>query len=238
MRAITTFPPEAYDIYAQTFLETFVKHWEIPLTVYFEQLPMFRSPKVNWVDLTNIPKFENFRKKAPKEPESYLYDAGRFSCKAFAQLDAFKRYGGKIFWLDADIVTFQDVPKRLLYRLIKGTHLCYLGRQDSYSECGFVGFNCDHPNFQDFHSHYRSMYEQNKVYTLPYHTDCHAFDASREGKGRNLTPGGKGVEHVFCYSPIGRFCDHLKGPRKQLGFSPEHPRCNTDMPSLTSSSRN
>ena len=235
MRAITTFPPHAYNVYAQQFLETFVKHWPIPLTVYFEELPMFRHPRVEWVQLPDVPKFQWFRKRAPTNPENYLFDAGRFACKAFSQLDAFRRYGGKIIWLDADIVTFHDVPGSLLYRMLKDTHTCFLGRKGGYSECGFIGFDTEHPRFERFEQRYRDMYEKENVYTLPYHTDCHAFDEAREARGRNLTPKGKGIEHVFCTSPLAEYCDHLKGARKQLGFSPEHPRCNTDMLSCSSS---
>jgi len=224
MRAITTFSPEGYKVYGEDFLNTFIKHWPIPLTVYFEELPPFRHPRVKWVCLTDMVKFRWFRNRAPQDPENYLYDASKFSCKVFAQLDAFRRYPGKILWLDADIVTFSDVPPDLLYRMVKGTHTCFLGRRGGYSECGFIGFDTEHPEFEFFEQRYRDMYEKEQIYTLKHHTDCHAFDAARKARGRNLTPRGRGIEHVFCDSPLAPYCDHLKGNRKQLGFSPEHPR--------------
>jgi hypothetical protein len=40
--------------------------------------------------------------------------------------------------------------------------------------------------------------------------------------GKNLTPEGRGVNHVWHDSPLAEYMDHLKGPkRKQLGKSPE-----------------
>lgn len=35
----------------------------------------------------------------------------------------------------------------------------------------------------------------------------------------DLTPEGKGYDHVFINSVLGNYIDHMKGPRKDIGHS-------------------
>lgn len=217
MLAITTFPPNAWNVYAKTCVERMVKLWPGPVRVYFEGLA---PPAVEGIEARPLdsPERDTFLKRTiPKKP-GFLWDAKRFCHKVFAQLDAMQD-GEPFWWIDADVAIFRKPPKELLEQKEMVT---FLGR-DTYTETGLVGFNPRHPEFKDFEERYRSMYVTNPylvdpplpgLFNLPCWTDCHAFDFAREGKGKNLTPHGRAFENVMRDSEFGAYMAHFKGPLK------------------------
>ncbi len=222
MLAVTTFPNGAS--YAKRFLKSVVKYWPGGLIAYTDGDRPVIDDKITYYPVYNIPGLKWFIENAPKHPPSYMFDAGRFAHKAYAQLDVMPRHLPMFYWLDADIVFHRPVPEWFLEAIVEDHALAYLGRKGSYTETGMIGFNTTHPDFGKFESAYRRMYDDQKIYELEFWTDCHAFDAARKGvAGHNLSPDGKGVEHVFVTSAFGRFADHRKGPRKKMDKSPEHP---------------
>jgi len=213
MIAVTTFPPWAWDVYAKQAIESFLEYWPIPIVVYYESPPPLSDRRVGMRPLDSIPERAEFLEREVPEVKDYRYDAKRFCHKVFAQLETLKEYE-KVIWLDADVVTFREIPIRTLEMLLDGAAVTYLGR-NTYTETGFVGFNKSDPDFSEFEKKYREMYTKGKILALPYHTDCHAFDEARKGiAGKNLTPFGKGMQDVFNMSVLGQYAAHFKGPRK------------------------
>jgi len=231
MKAVTTFSPKGYEEYAEIFLMTYVENMSLPLVAYVEEEPDFKHDLIEYRDIYGIPDVAMFISHAEhlqrQAPKNYLYDAAKFSYKVFAQLDVFKESPKEeIFWFDADIVFLRPLSKWLLKGLLKDVCLAYLGR-DTYTEAGFIGFDTAHKNFPMFFHHYEDMYKKRRIFELNFWTDCHAFDEARRGiKGRDLTQG-KGMEHVFCKSPLAPYMDHLKGGRKKIGYSPEREQIHT-----------
>lgn len=224
MKCVTTFSPEGYNEYGERFLHSYVKHVKIPLVAYVEDTPPFKHQLIEYRDIYGIPDLSSFlnHAKSYKTP-NYLYDAGKFSHKAYAQIDCLeKNPKEEIFWLDADVVFFDDVSEWELKGYLKNVCLAFLGR-NTYSECGFIGFDTGHKHFPMFLSHYRDMYYKRRIFELQHWTDCHAFDHARRGIASNDLTGGTGMQHVWCESPLAKFSDHIKGKRKQIGASPEHP---------------
>lgn len=166
------------------------------------------------------PRVLGIQKAALQRPNPWAYDAARFCHKVFAQFDAVGE--DPVLWLDADIVTLKDVPADYPSELNGGAPFTFLGR-DSFSECGYLYFNPKHPDFEKFWSRYQWLYHERALFDLIAWTDCHAFDHARKGiEGNNLTPNGKGVDHVWFQSPLCEYMDHLKGPgRKKAGRSNE-----------------
>lgn len=219
MLAITTFPPNAWNVYAKNCVERMVKLWPGPVRVYFEGLA---PPVVEGIEARPLdsPQRDAFLKRdIPKKP-GFLWDVKRFCHKVFAQLDAMQD-GEPFWWVDADVAMFREPPKELLDQQEMVT---FLGR-DSYTETGLVGFNPKHPEWSEFEERYRRMYTEAEILSLPYWTDCHAFDAARDGRGRNLTPNGRGFDNVLTDSAFGRYMVHFKGPLKlrvsQIGGASE-----------------
>jgi len=216
MLAVTTFPPNAWNVYAKVCLQRMAKLWPGSIRAYFEG---HAPPAIEGVEFRplDMPERQAFLDRTIEKRPGFLWDAKRFCHKVFAQLDAAKD-GEPFWWIDADVAISSKVPRGLLEQ---NDLVTFLGR-DSYTETGLVGFNPKHPKWKEFESRYRLMYEGGLIYLLDGGwTDCHAFDAARIGLGENLTPNGKGFENVMAASKFGPYMAHFKGPLKaklyQLG---------------------
>ena len=212
MLAITTFPPKAWSLYAGSCVRHMVRCWPGSIRVYFEGSAPPAIDECDRVELRplDMPERDDFLRREIPQRSGFLWDAKRVCHKVFAQLDAAKDKQ-PFWWIDADVVVFDEVPESLVQQEAMVT---FLGR-DTYTETGLVGFNAAHPEFSDFESKYLAMYSQGRLLELPCWTDCHAFDAAREGRGLNLTPLGKGFDNVIEQSEFGRYMAHFKGPLKR-----------------------
>lgn len=152
---------------------------------------------------------------------------GRGPLQTFAIFHAARTAGTDVLvWLDADIRVFADVPPAFLEATIpEACLLGYLARP-KFSECGFVAYNLRHPAIGDFIAAYEAMYARDRLFGLAEFHDSFVFDAVRrrfERRGCETYDIGQGLGarsgHVFVNSPLGRFMDHMKGERKDLGAS-------------------
>lgn len=165
--------------------------------------------------LDKVEGWQSFQKDTKHiKARNYLFDAGKFSHKVFAQLDAFEheRY---VVWLDADIVVTDKLTRNFLKKLLQGCFCAYLGRDGCYTETGFLVFDTHHDDFPVFKQRYADYYNKRYLFQLPYWIDCLAFDGARKGlEARNLTPEVKGMVDVFSRSPLKDILIHNKGNRK------------------------
>jgi len=147
-------------------------------------------------------------------PETFLFDAQRFSHKVYAQLDAFESGERYVVWLDADCVAKAKLTPEFFIDLLDGHFCAFLGRKQTYTETGFLIFDTHHPDMEIFKHRYREFYDKRLLYLLDYWVDCSAFDSARKGlSGNNLTPEAEGMIDVFRRSPLGKVLDHDKGAR-------------------------
>jgi hypothetical protein len=211
-----------------------VVYQEGPFSPYSGERVSFRS----YSELTRLWKFEQqltFPLMRGQTPEGYsiTYDA-RMARKAFIEAHALKEFGGKVFWIDADVVTFKDVPEGFLDECLPDDKFCcHLGRDWLYTESGFIGFNANHKIATAFMETYLDIFEKGIFLTLPRWHDCQAFDTVRKAAQHdtaakdafvNLAEDVEyGEMHPFVKTAPGRYMDHLKGPRKKHGHSEEHP---------------
>ena len=229
MKVVTTFAEEHWEEYVQRCVSSWLSCLPCEIVVYADFKCRFPQKIVDWKDLSLIAGRREFMEKCDPHPRSYLFDAKRFCHKAFAQMAAIEEYSrhpqqdDELFWIDADVFFFKPVDEYFLKGLLKDVAICYLGR-DTYSETGFVGFNLRHRDIRGrFLPRYQHLY-RGDLLKLPFHTDCHAFDEARKGCSARDIGGGRGIEHVWCNSPLAEFSDHWKGPlRKKVKHSPEHP---------------
>ncbi len=208
-------------------LETYVKHWPCPIEVWYEERPDFEHEKIIYRPISSIVDRMLFLGTAKTIPGAdgviddryhYTYDAIKFCNKVFCQLET---QDDLVFWVDADTVTHHDVPPEVLRGLLNGVPYCFFGR-GTYTETGFIGFNKKHPEYAALHRQYRRAYMEGILFTLLGWHDCYAFDYARIGiQGNNLSPNGRGMQHVIAESFLSSYLDHLKGNRKTHGHSPE-----------------
>ena len=222
MLAVTTFSADGYREYAQTFLESYAKYWPIKLIAFYEEKPEFSHALIEYRSFYDIPETKALKRIRSSSDGDYRFNAYKFCRKVFAQNALFDETD-KLFWIDADCVCLLPMMESFLEELVQDVALCFMGRS-SYTETGFIGFNTKHHDFGRFRDNYVIQYTEGRIFSQKEWHDCIAFDLARKDvEGRNLTEGGHGMEHVILTSPLAKYLDHLKGGRKEYGYSPGHP---------------
>lgn len=240
---LTSFSQKGYAEYGARFIDTFQKFWpdDIKLLIYHEGQPELGGYDL-LTEVTSCAEFlrvykdnlivqgraredgRYWKKDCLQSGYNFRYDAYKFSRKIFAIEHAAKIVQrGKLFWVDADVVTFNHVTRDFLNRQLPN-EVCtsYLGRVKGYhSECGFVGYNLNQVRCHDFISVFASIYRSGTFMKLAEWHDSWVYDYVRGQMGissKNISaPGSSG--HVFIQSELGLCMDHLKGDRKQVGRS-------------------
>ena len=170
---------------------------------------------------------------------NYKWNAVKFSFKVFTIYLASKldKISDKIIWIDADTICTNEISETHLEQFMPKTDelMTYLGRDSfpvtcPHSETGFIGFNLLHKQFPAFIKTAISFYTTGEVFSLDRYHDCLVYDSTRKifemtgTQFRSLSGEFTSEEHPFVKCGLGNFFDHLKGKRKILGFSPEHPK--------------
>ena len=235
-KAITTMHKAGYEQYGRRMIESWHQYWPhyYTLTVYTEGFNLDKKyNNVKQIDLHEVsPELVAFKERHKdredqKDPLALARGAIRFSHKSFAVIHACMNTSDEtVIWLDADTVTHKIITSDFLDNLLpEGCYTSYLGRQNNYTECGFVMYDTSNKFNEQFMMMWKSLYVTDEIFQLPQWHDCMAYDAVRlhlqeQGmKTHNLTPEGKNYDHVFINSPLGTVMDHLKGPRKETGKS-------------------
>jgi len=235
---VTSFSPEGWNLYGQNFVETFV-YWPraVKLICVWEGAPP--RGDLNGFDLLETEPARSFftrhlddpiiagkvphpkwpwDKKSEAKGYNFRFDAYKFAHKVFA-LTAASRYveDGKLFWLDADVITHAPVSLELLDRVLPDlAAISYLPRHDyTHSECGFIGFNLDHNHTRRFLAAFEDVYASDDFTKLEAWHDSFVFDRLVEWR----KPPAFHLEHdsksqPFDNSVLGNCMTHLKGRRK------------------------
>ena len=242
---MTTFHAAGYAQYGKRFLETFDAHWpaDVALHVYCEDInPTETSSRIfNYNLLAQIPMLAAFKARhrdicahnGLDEDGEYEYrmDAVRFAHKVFALSHCaltIKESADVLFWIDADTVTFKDIPVGLFDQVMPdGCYTSYLGRGKTYPECGFVGYDLNHPAHDEFMTFWRQLYLDDSLFELPEWHDSFVYELIRRTfedqgkfKSHDIAANVQLSGHPFINSVLGKFMDHLKGDeRKEAGTS-------------------
>lgn len=158
----------------------------------------------------------------------YKWDAASFAYK-IAALDAVRRligpaYRGYVIWLDADVVTKQDVPMdELKLWCPPNVDVSCLVRAAYGPECGFVGYNWLGRGAKLL-ARLIDFYKPRADGTYPifeqkeWHDSYLFGEALRSGRFRFLNlAAGTSSKHCWPETPLGPYMVHLKGPeRKRL----------------------
>ena len=165
----------------------------------------------------------------------FKFDAVKFSFKIFSLLQALEQFKPVDYfaWLDADIRCLKNFSKSELLPFFPHENqlMSYLGRTNTpitgaYSECGFLGFNNQHPLVYDFLNGVANTYQNGEIFAHEQWHDSwiwdqirHVFE-NRNIEFRNISGVAASTDHPFINTDLGKFFDHLKGPeRKKSGHS-------------------
>jgi len=169
----------------------------------------------------------------------YKFDAIRFSFKPFSIHQSLKYIPENLdylIWTDADLRCLKNFDFSDLQPFLPEQKelMTYLGRKNMYSECGFLGFNLKHSEFNNFIERVINIYTSGEIFSLHEWHDSWIWDHVRKEFEENdihfRNISGKGYEHYhpFINSGLEKLFDHLKGPtRKKDGLSPKHDYINS-----------
>jgi hypothetical protein len=239
---ITSFSPSGYEAYAHKFISSFFLNWPQEVNLICAWEGVHPDPNLNGFDLLSTEPARSFYfrwatskivkglqegekkwgPKARRKGYSFRHDAWRFSHKVFA-VAAASRYveGGKLFWIDADVVTNRPVATSLLDSLLADDiHLSYIPRTNYHSECGFVGYNLEHKETREFIEAYERQYSLDRFLSDDAWDDCHQLDYLIKASDLrcfriNSTHNGQ----PFDTSILGEYMTHYKGARKPGGIA-------------------
>ena len=225
---VTSTNLELYTQYAHRFLDTFPTE-ALDLKVYSED---YGLPCKS----THLHLQEQFVERNTYRPvSSYKYDSVRFCYKPYSIAQAVEDYSHRdytrLLWIDSDSVFHKAIDEdwitKHLYK--EDTLMSYAGRINYYSETGILLFNLEHPNCYNYINSVRNLYDNDLLYLLKEWHDSYIWDSVRtqyEAKGNRFynlaqdvhtkVPGG----HILAYL-YGDTIDHMKGKRKQQGYSKE-----------------
>ncbi len=242
---IMTFPTKYWDVYGKHSVPSFDKHWpkHIQAYVYVEgdqNIPYQPSERVH---LLNFDEHVFGDKEfAKKYCDRDIFDddpggdistrqAVKFSKKIYAQLAELRnpktRY---VIYLDADLMTLQDIPVQLLDNLTTGEHyVAFPDRRirNKFTETGMLLWDTHHEQHKTWCELYDSVYREGLIFDMPEWHDCYAFDYAtfkleKEGSIKCADLGyGVNSRHPLVAGPLGQYFDHMKGGRKFTGFSKE-----------------
>jgi hypothetical protein len=204
-----------------------------------EVLPKLIDFKRRWRDVpkaNGIPPDEIKRRRKDWNKE-FKWHAVRFSNKVYAVFDACtRRTGDWVVWMDADSFIHSDWSYEDFKRMLpSNAYITYVGRgrgSQTWPECGFYGINMNHPVAHSFLEDFERMYEdaENGIFTLEEWHDSYVFgellkkysefpshDYSAEMYLKEAKSGGGG--HPLINGPLGKWMDHMKGDRKNIGKS-------------------
>jgi len=253
---VTTWGTKYWPTPVQAGLESTVKNWpdHAKILLYPDDMSQqLKLPRTEYYDLCKeqpvlkefIERNKNNSRLTKWQPQQYKfeYDAIRFSYKVFACIDAYQKTKPDMLWfLDADIITFEKISMSWLEHIIPDTAFTsYLGRpKKGFSETGYYAFNTAHKYTKEFFERWEQYYAEDLFFNIQKgflnhfpiagYTDSFTFDAVRlemeqAGKIKNEDlndgrwSGGRKARHPFINSELGQYMDHMKGYERKAQMS-------------------
>lgn len=222
MKIITTVHKKGFEEYGHRWVDS-VPHWPGQCVMYTEG---FETDKVETKPVESIKRLMEFKEYYKEyRPPSWRYDIVKFSHKVFAAYDAFYDYDGIGVWLDADAVTYGEVPPGYIESQLDGAYLAHFKRDGWYTETGMWIMDCSKPIHKQFLDTWIEWFESGNFQNLNEWHDCTTLDATiKKLKVETKSLSGEFSKdmHPLAKADLGRYIDHCKGGRKELGFSPEN----------------
>jgi hypothetical protein len=245
---ITTFNHQGYKQYGQRMIQSWLRTWpqEIKLVVYAEDCTIEESaPNLVVRDISIVQSLTKFKTKWQGVPKAngnvsndpirsqrrdsgkgFKWDAVRFAHKVYSIFHcAENTTADMLIWMDGDTYCHSTISMPDIQKLCPSQHdLCFLGRRGKFSECGLYAVNLASDSGKLFLTKFKQYYDEDIIFNLDEWHDSFVFDAVRNTLQLNELDWSShlvtGEGHPLINSDWGRYLDHLKGKRKDVGRSP------------------
>lgn len=230
MRVVTTCHKAGFEQYGHRCLEGW-KHWPNgELWWYAEGYDLPETERVRAVDIGTLSDLSEFKQRHRHYvTPAWEWDIVRFSHKVYAARHALRDYDGIGVWLDADCVTYRDIPEGYIEGLLGDAYMALFKRTGYHTETGFWIVNCGHEKHREFFDTWVQWFDAGSFKGLQQWHDCTTLDATvrkfeKAGhiKTVSLSQGYEKEMHPQAKSDLAKYIDHCKGPRKGEGISPEN----------------
>jgi hypothetical protein len=166
----------------------------------------------------------------PVTPGSrYLFEATRFSHKYYTVDDFREKSDARyIVWCDADVVAKNNIPYDFLESIVEeGKLWSRVNRPRVYPECGFMIWDKQNQYYDRYFQLMKWLYDEGALFKLEEWHDSYVWWAAEKyvtqeaGRSVSFDLGDGSTKHPFVTGILGQYLDHLKGNRKDTGYSPE-----------------
>lgn len=159
--------------------------------------------------------------KHESSSKAFKWKAIKFAHKTYSIFTEAKQHNtGWIIWLDADVLMHKELTEEYLQKLFpKDKSISYLGRPDTYDECGLMGYNLDHEFTKPFLQRFEDEYNNGLDHLRETH-DSWVFYQLRlsyadQSPFFNLNPNPVDNKSPFNNSGIKDVMVHTKGTNKE-----------------------
>jgi len=231
MKVISTCHKAGFDVYGQQWLDG-IKHWPKAEFILYTEGFDLDDPRVEVRKIEDVERAVAFKKRYEHyKALAWRWDIVRFSNKVFAAYDALYHHRGLAVWLDADAITFADIPENYIDDLLPiGKYLACFKRVGWQTETGFWVMDCSHKAHKGFMDTWMKWVESGSFKNLSQWCDASTLDATIRGFEKtgmietvSLSGEFEKEEHPMSKVPLAAYIDHLKGKeRKKAGVSVEN----------------
>lgn len=183
---ITSFDQTYYDKIGRDCVDSFLRHWSLPITIYNEGSSIQPTDRITVIDFATLdPAYQELQDNPTMSDR-----VKRFGKKAWSFIHAMHHVECDwLVWLDADVITQRSDPVQLLNNVLAPRYLAmYLGvRYDNHRgvkfgnwlvpETGFFAVNRRHSQFVRFRDRYQQRYHDLEFQDLRRSYDNDVFGA-------------------------------------------------------------
>jgi len=244
---VSTCSREGWKEYGEKFVLSFLEHYPVStrLYMYVDFKTSVKDERVIYRDIGECQGIDRFQgniqnlyfaqgKKVVLDTHQQahnpqiIWNARKFAYKVFSvEHCVLNSREDVITWVDADTIAFEPIELAFISSLIPPyCMLNYLGRAGKYTECGYVSYNKQHPLCRNFVRNFADLFRSGAIFALKEWHDSYVFDLLRYAYEKscsvinyNISHAEMDHDHVFINSRLGKYLDHLKGPRKSEGRS-------------------
>jgi hypothetical protein len=233
IEVITSFNQHYYDLIGKKSLGSWLTHWptSLSITCYVEDMRLADHARVRQIDFDQLGHdYRSFQAAAVK---------GRmhiFAKKAYSVIHAMNHsMADRIMWLDADVLTKQDVPLDLLHSImpdhVLSTHMgvtyteSKTGRKGPWlvPETGVFVINARHAMFDLFRQEYQRRYQERDFDDLRrgYDNDVYGATITKfDVPSLDLCSGlKKAYKTPLKHTVLGAYLDHYKAKHSKNYFA-------------------